>query len=301
MTQETLKSGFVAIIGRPNAGKSTLLNALVGTKVSIVTPVAQTTRNRILGIVNRPGAQAVFVDTPGIHKPLSRLNEQMMAFVRQALEDRDLAVLIVDAAAPFGKGDEYALEMLKEYAPRTILALNKIDRIAKPKLLPLIERYTGLHNFEEVFPISAMREEGLAGLMDAVIRLLPEGPRYFPPDIYTDQPERFLAGEMVREKVICHTRQELPYVTAVLIDTFEETESLTRIHATIVVEKDSQRPIVLGSGGERIKQIGTEARRDLERLFPPKVFLQLYVKVEPNWRDDSAMLAALDYRSERAG
>jgi GTPase len=300
MKSEAFKSGFVAIVGRPNAGKSTLLNSLVGAKVSIVTPVAQTTRNRILGIVNRPGAQIVFVDTPGIHKPLSRLNEQMMAFVRQALEDRDLAILIVDASEPFGKGDKYALEMVKEYAPRTILALNKIDRTAKPRLLPLIDRYARIHNFEEVFPISALREEGLAGLVDAVVRLLPEGPRYFPPEIYTDQPERFLAGEIVREKVIRHTRQELPHVTAVLIEKFEETETLTRIHATIVVEKDSQRPIVLGAGGDRIKQIGTEARHELERLFPPKVFLELYVKVEPRWRENPALLAELDYRHEQA-
>lgn len=300
MNSEAFKSGFVAIVGRPNAGKSTLLNALVGAKVSIVTPVAQTTRNRILGIVNRPGAQIVFMDTPGIHKPLSRLNEQMMAFVRQALEDRDLAVLIVDASEPFGKGDEYALEMIKQYAPRTILALNKIDRIAKPRLLPLIDRYARLHNFEEIFPISALRGEGLTSLLEAVVRLLPEGPRYFPPEIYTDQPERFLAGEIVREKVIRHTRQELPHVTAVLIDKFEETETLTRIHATIVVEKDSQRPIVLGAGGERIKQIGTEARHELERLFPPKVFLELYVKVEPRWRENPALLAELDYRHEQA-
>jgi GTPase len=299
MTGDSFKSGFVAIVGRPNAGKSTLLNALVGSKVSIVTPVAQTTRNRILGIVNRPEAQMVFMDTPGIHRPLSRLNERMMAFVRQALEDRDLAVLIVDASVPFGKGDQHALELLKQYAPRTILALNKIDRIAKPKLLPLIERYAGLHNFEEIFPISALRGEGLEDLIKAVVRLLPKGPLYFPPEIYTDQPERFLAGELIREKVIRHTRQELPYATAVLVDKFEETETLTRIYATILVEKGSQRPIVLGAGGERIKQIGTEARVELERLFPPKVFLELFVKVEPQWRDSLAMVAALDYRSNQ--
>jgi GTPase len=301
MSEDTFKSGFVAIVGRPNAGKSTLLNALVGSKVSIVTPVAQTTRNRILGIVNRPEAQIVFMDTPGIHRPLSRMNEQMMGFVRQALEERDLAVLIVDASEPFGKGDQFALDMLKEYAPKTILALNKIDRIAKPKLLPLMERYAGLHNFEEIFPISAMRGEALEDLTKAVVRLLPEGPHYFPPEIYTDQPERFLAGELVREKVIRHTRQELPYATTVLVEKFEEGETLTRIHATIVVEKDSQRPIVLGAGGERIKQIGTEARIDLERLFPPKVFLELFVKVEPHWRDNPAMVAAIDYRGDQAG
>jgi GTP-binding protein Era len=292
------KSGFVAVVGRPNAGKSTLVNALVGTKVSIVTAVPQTTRNRILGIVNRPSAQIVLMDTPGIHRPLSRLNEQMMTFVRQALTERDLAVLIVDACERFGHGDEFALGLLKEYAPRTILALNKIDRIRKPKLLPLIERYSQLYNFEEIMPISALTGEGLAELLDALVRFLPEGPRYFPPDMYTDQPERFLASEIVREKVILHTRQELPYATAVVIDDFEEGESITRIHASIVVEKDSQKPIIIGSGGNMLKQIGSEARRELERLFPPKVFLELYVKVEPHWRDVRPMVASLDYRNE---
>jgi GTPase len=294
-----IKSGFVAVVGRPNAGKSTLVNALVGEKVSIVTAVPQTTRNRILGIANRPGAQVVLMDTPGIHKPLSRLNERMMSFVREALEERDVAVLIADASEPFGKGDLYALELLKEYAPKAILVLNKIDRVRKPRLLPLIDRYSKLYGFEEIIPISALRGEGLEELMKAVVALLPEGPQYFPSDIYTDQPERFLAGEIIREKVIRQTRQEMPYVTAVLIDEFQETETLTRIAATIVVEKDSQKPIAIGAGGGRIKEIGTEARRELERLFPPKVFLELFVKVEPHWRDDRAMIAALDYREQR--
>ena len=292
------KSGFVAVVGRPNAGKSTLVNALVGEKVSIVTPAPQTTRNRILGIVNRPEAQVVLMDTPGIHKPLSRLNERMMTFVRQALEEREVALLIVDAAERFGKGDEYALRLLKEYAPRTILALNKIDLIKKPLLLPLIERYSKLHEFEEIIPISARIGAGLEELMAAVIKLLPKGPRYFPPEIYTDQPERFLAGEIIREKVIRQTRQELPYVTAVLIEEFNEAETMTTIHATIIVEKDSQKPIIIGAGGARLKQIGTEARLELEKLFPPKVFLALYVKVEPHWRDDRAVVAELDYRQE---
>lgn len=210
-----IKSGFVAIVGRPNAGKSTLINVLVGEKVSIVTPVPQTTRNRILGIVNRPDAQVIFVDTPGIHKPLSRLNQQMMTFVRQALAERDLAVLIVDASARFGRGDEFALQLLKEYAPKAILALNKIDLIPKPQLLPLIDRYSKLHDFEEIFPVSALHNDGVEDVLQAVIRLLPEGPQYFPPEIYTDQPERFLASEIIREKVIRHTQQELPHVTAV--------------------------------------------------------------------------------------
>jgi GTP-binding protein Era len=295
---EPNKSGFVAIVGRPNVGKSTLVNALVGTKVSIVTAVPQTTRNRILGIVNRPSAQIVLMDTPGIHRPHSRLNEQMMTFVRQALTERDLAVLIVDASERFGHGDEFAVGLLREYAPRTILALNKIDRIKKPQLLPLMQRYSQLYNFEEIMPISALREEGLTELLEAVEGLLPAGPQYFPPEMYTDQPERFLASEIVREKVILHTRQELPYATAVVIDGFEEGDNITRIHASIVVEKDSQKPIIIGSGGDMLKQIGSEARTELERLFPPKVFLELYVKVEPYWRDAKPIVASLDYRNE---
>ncbi len=302
MPEETsFKSGFVAVVGRPNAGKSTLVNALVGSKVSIVTPVPQTTRNRILGILNRPEAQVILMDTPGVHKPFSRLNEQMMNFVRQALADRDLAVLIVDASEKFGKGDEFVIELLKEYTPRTILTLNKIDRVNKPDLLPLMERYSNLHSFEEIFPISALHGEGLQELLAAVIQRLPEGPQYFPPDEYTDQPERFLASEIIREKVIRHTKHELPYVTAVLVDQFEEGEAITRLHATIVVEKESQKPIVIGARGARLKEIGSEARVELERLFPPKVFLELYVKVEPHWRDNRAVIAELDYRSEGGG
>ncbi len=298
MPNPPAKSGFVALVGRPNSGKSTLLNALVGAKVSIVTAVPQTTRNRILGIVHRPDGQVIFMDTPGIHKPLSRLNQQMMHFVRQALEERDLAVLIVDASERFGKGDEFALQLLKQYAPKTILALNKIDIIKKPQLLPLMDRYAKLHDFEEIIPISALRSEGLGELMEAIVTRLPEGPQYFPPDVYTDQPERFLAAEIIRERVITHTHQELPYVTAVLIERFEESETLTRIHAIILVERESQRPIILGSGGRRIKQIGTEARGELEKLFPPKVFLELFVKVEPDWRDNRGVVAELDYREE---
>lgn len=292
------KSGFVAIVGRPNAGKSTLINVLVGEKVSIVTAVPQTTRNRILGVVNRPGAQIVFMDTPGIHKPLSRLNNQMMRFVRAALEDRDLALLIVDATAKFGRGDEFAIELIRQYSPITILLLNKIDRVAKPSLLPLMDRYSKLYAFEEIIPISARTGDGLPELLEIVVKLLPEGPEFFPPDTYTDQPERFLAGEIIREKIIQQTQQEMPYATAVLIDDFKESETITRIHSTIVVEKESQKPIVIGAGGHRIKEIGTAARVELERLFPPKVFLELFVKVQPNWRDDQAIVSELDYRAE---
>ena len=238
------------------------------------------------------------MDTPGIHRPHSRLNEQMMTFVRQALTERDSAVLIVDASERFGHGDEFAVELLREYAPRTILALNKIDRIKKPQLLPLMQRYSQLYNFEEIMPISALREEGLTELLDAMVGLLPTGPQYFPPEMYTDQPERFLASEIVREKVILHTRQELPYATAVVIDDFEEGDNITHIHASIVVERDSQKPIIIGAGGDMLKQIGSEARTELEKLFPPKVFLELYVRVEPHWRDARLTVAALDYRNE---
>jgi GTPase len=296
MTQR-FNSGFVAIVGRPNSGKSTLINALVGEKVSIVTPVPQTTRNRLLGIANRPGQQVVFVDTPGIHKPGSRLNQQMMTWVRQALESRELTLLTVDASVSFGHGDEFAVELLRDYGVRAILALNKIDLIRKTRLLPLIDRYSKLYNFEEVFPISALKGEGLEELLTAIGSRLPEGGPLFPRDLYTDQPERFLASEIIREKVILHTRQELPYVTAVRIESYEEADRLTRIRATIIVEKESQKPIVIGAAGARIKQIGTEARVELERLFPPKVFLDLHVRVQADWRNDRGMVAALDYRS----
>lgn len=241
------------------------------------------------------------MDTPGIHKPISRLNQQMMSFVREALNNRDLALLVADASADFGRGDEFALDLLREYSGRAILALNKIDLIRKPRLLPLIERYSRLYNFEEIFPISALKSEGTEDLLAAIASRLPQGPPLFPPDFYTDQPQRFLAGEMIREKVILHTHQELPYVTAVRIDGLQESERLTRIQATIIVEKESQKPIVIGAGGARLKQIGTEARIELEKLFPPKVFLELYVRVESDWRNNRRTLASLDYRSDEAG
>lgn len=294
--RKPFRSGFVAVVGRPNAGKSTLVNALVGAKVSIVTPIAQTTRNRILGIVHRSESQMILMDTPGIHRPLTRLNEQMMAFVREALEERELALLIVDASAPFGKGDEFAVQMVADHAPRSILLLNKIDLIHKMKLLPLIDRYAKLHEFEEIFPISALKGTNLGEVTEAIVARLPEGPAYFPPEIYTDQPERFLACEIIRERVIRNTHQELPHVSAVLMDQFEESATLTRILATILVERESQKPIVIGAGGSRIKQIGIEARRELEKVFPPQVFLQLFVKVQPHWRDSRHTVASLDYR-----
>jgi GTP-binding protein Era len=299
LTVNPFKSGFVAVVGRPNAGKSTLVNTLVGSKVAIVTAVAQTTRNQILGVMNRPGAQIVLMDTPGIHRPLHHLNEQMMSCVRGALEHRDLVLFMVDASARFGKGDEFAMELLCQYRPRTILLLNKIDLIRKSSLLPLMDRYSKLYAFETILPISAVRGEGLGEVVESAIGALPEGPQYFPPEMYTDQSERFLAAEIVREKVIQQTREELPYATAVVVERFEERKQLTCIEASVVVEKESQRPILIGAGGRRIKQIGTEARRELEKIFPPKVFLQLHVKVEPDWRNDRTIVAGLGYGAGR--
>ncbi|MGH9405164.1 MAG: GTPase Era [Terriglobia bacterium] len=297
-SEDSFRCGFAAVVGRPNAGKSTLVNAWVAEKVSMVAPSPQTTRNRILGIANRPQAQVILMDTPGIHKPLSRLNRQMMSFVRDALESREVALLVVDAAANFGHGDQFTLDLLKPYRVPTLLAFNKIDRIRKDRLLPLIDRYAKLYDFEEIFPISALTGDGLEELLQSVIRRLPIGPALFPPDHYTDQPERFLAAEMIREKVILHTHQELPYVTAVWIEDLQESERLTHIRASIVVEKDSQRAIVIGAEGARVKQIGIDARKDLERLFPPQVFLELHVRVEPNWRDRPAFVLSLDYRNQ---
>lgn len=291
-------SGFVSILGRPNAGKSTLLNALVGSKIAIVTDKPQTTRNRIQGVVNRPDAQIIFLDTPGIHEPDTLINQKMMAEVREALRGCDLLLLLVDAARSFGPGDEYALELVKKVERPSFLLLNKIDLLAdKQKLLPLIEHYRQQHAFAEIIPISALTREGLEDLVRHITAALPQGPQYFPPDYVTDQPARFLAAEIIREKIILLTRQELPYATMVLIDRFEEKPGLLRIHATVFVEREGQKGIVIGRRGEMMKKIGTPAREELEMLFGQKVYLELYVKVRPGWRESPRFLRATDWRS----
>jgi GTP-binding protein Era len=288
-----MKSGFVSIVGRPNSGKSTLLNHLVGEKVSIVSDKPQTTRHVVRGIVTRPEGQIVFLDTPGIHKPIHRMNERMMKSVRDAMGNVDLILLIVDASASFGRGDEFTLELLKPVATRKFLLLNKIDRVAKKNLLPLMDRYSKAGNFEEIIPISALTGENVENLSMQILKHLPEGPMFYPADQISDQQERSIAAEMIREKLIVLTEEEMPYSTAVVIDRFEEEEKLYRIFASIFVERESQKAIVIGKAGQKLKQIGTEARQELEAFFGRKVFLELHVKVKKNWRDDEGTLKSL--------
>lgn len=293
--------GIVALVGRPNAGKSTLLNLLLGQKVSIVSAKPQTTRNRIVGILNEPRGQLAFLDTPGIHKPLHRLNVRMMDHVRSALSEADIISLIVDANEEFGKGDQFVVEMLrqeKEHNPeaRRFLILNKIDLLKKHKLLPLMQHYSDLALFDEIIPISAANAEGTDELKQLFFRSVELGDALYPQEDYTTQPERFFAAEIIREKVLHHTSDELPYTTAVAVERYEEGDAdLISIFATIYVERDSQKPIVIGKQGSMIKRIGTEARRDLEAALGTKVYLDLHVGVHPGWREDERFLGELEW------
>jgi len=294
--EETLpKSGFVSIVGRPNCGKSTLLNRLVGEKISIVTDKPQTTRNVIRGILTRDEGQIVFLDTPGIHKPAHRMNERMMKFVRESMSEVDVILLVVDSTEPFGRGDEFTLSLLKPLPKPKLLLLNKIDRIQKKNLLPMIERYSKLAEFKEVIPISALTGENSEPLVKLILDQLEPGPAFYPTDELTDQPARSIAAEVIREKLIILTRQELPYSMAVVIDQFEETAKISRIFATIYVERDSQKGIVVGRGGQLLKQVGTEARLELEKFFEQKIYLELHVKVKKGWRDDEGVLRNLGF------
>lgn len=295
---EPFVSGFVSIVGRPNSGKSTLLNALTGMKLAIVAPKPQTTRTTAQGVVNLPNAQIVFLDTPGIHKPDTLLNRRMQEAVRAALNERDLLLLVTDATLPFTHEDEDAVRMIAGAKTPTLLALNKIDRLKdKSVLLELIDRYRSLHEFSAYIPISALTGEGLDILRQEIVLRLPPGPAFFPPDYVTDQPKRFLAAELIREKILHHSRQEVPHAVAVAIDQWEESGKLITIHATIYVERDGQKAILIGKGGNMMKKIGTEARLEMEHLLGRKVFLQLFVKVRPHWRQDARFLDALDWHS----
>jgi GTPase len=302
MSTKAKKFGTVAFVGRPNAGKSTLLNRLLGQKVSIVSNKPQTTRNRIVGILNEPRGQIAILDTPGVHRPLHKLNVRMMDHVRSSLTEADLVALLVDAAEPFGKGDQFVIDMLREHKEnepesRRILILNKIDLLKKNKLLPLIEQYSKFELFDEIVPISASKGEGIDQLLDIFFKSVEPGEAIYPTEDYTTQPERFFAAELVREKVLQHTSDELPYTTAVNVDRFEEDDKtgMITIYATIYVERESQKPIVIGKRGEMIKRIGTEARLELESTLGTKVFLDLHVSVHQGWREDERFLGDLEW------
>ncbi|HKW18120.1 MAG TPA: GTPase Era [Terriglobales bacterium] len=301
----SFRSGFAAIIGRPNAGKSTLLNALAGEKLAIVSPKPQTTRNRILGVIHVPkrkgrsGSQVVLIDTPGVHRPDTSLGRKMMNEVREALNGCDLVLMITDAARKDAEG-EFLLNLLKGAKTPAFLLLNKIDllRGEKRKLLPVIETYSKLHEFREIIPISARKREGLNVLIDKLIEALPEGPKYFPEDQITDQPVRFMAAELVREQVLLATSEEVPHSTTVVIDQFEEAPRLTRIAATIYCEREGQKRIIVGHRGQMLKKIGTEARLEIEKMLGTKVFLELFVKVRANWRESRGFVEELDWRRQ---
>jgi GTP-binding protein Era len=288
-----VRSGLVSIVGRPNAGKSTLLNRIIGTKIAIVSDKPQTTRTRILGAKNYPDGQIVFVDTPGIHRPLHRMNVRMVDAAVDTLREVDLVLLVHDASTRPGKGDEYVATLLKNIGVPVMLVLNKIDLVAKAKLLPVIDQLRRWHDFTDIVPVSAATGDGVDRLESLLLQHMPEGEPLYPEDFLTDQPERVLAAETVREKVLQHTREELPFSTAVVVDQFEEPEKrggLLKIWCTILVEQESQKPIVIGRAGDMIKRIGTEARQDLEKFFGSRIFLDLRVKVKANWRDDERVL-----------
>ncbi len=291
-----MKTGFVSLIGRPNAGKSTLLNRLVGTKLAIVSDKPQTTRNRILGVRNYPDAQVVFLDTPGIHRPLHRMNVRMVDSALDTLREVDLLGLVLDASERGGKGQEFVFGLLKDVKAPVFLILNKVDLMKRSRLLPMIDEYSRRGRFAEIVPVSAKTGENVERLERAIVDRLPEGEPLYPTDYLTDQPERFLAGEIVREKLLESTREEIPFSSAVLVDRLEDAEAgngVLRLYCTIVVERESQKAIVIGRRGELIKRIGTAARLDLERFFGTKVFLDLRVQVKSEWREDDRVLTDL--------
>ncbi len=292
------KSGFISLIGRPNVGKSTLLNLLLGEKIAIISEKPQTTRNRIVGIKNHPGGQIVFWDTPGIHRARSRLNQSMVRTALATYKEVDGICFLVEASQSFHDENDFILETLKEVKKPILLVINKIDLIAKPNLLPIMDEYSRRRSFEQIIPISALRGDGAEFLVAEMLKILPEGPRLFPEDMITDLPERFLAAELIREKVFLRTREEVPYATAVVVEEFKEREekNLVVIKATIQVERESQKGILIGEKGRMLKEIGSQAREEIEALLGATVVLELWVKVEKNWREDPGALRRLGYQ-----
>jgi GTP-binding protein Era len=292
-----VKSGFVSILGRPNAGKSTLLNAVLGQKLAIVTSKPQTTRTSIQGVVTTDDYQIVFIDTPGIHRSNTLMNKRMMDTVR-ASASADVVLFLIDVLEPFSDEDAQAIDLVKKLEAPAIAVLNKVDKLHdKPQLLALIERLGALHQFAEFVPISAMKGTGVDTLLQEIVKRLPEGEALYPEDHLTDQPSRFLAAEILREKILHHTQQEVPHAVAVMIESWVEMPTLLKIAATIYVEKPGQKAILIGAGGAGLKRIGTLARFEMEKAFERKIFLQTFVKVKANWRQDPEFLAAIDWRS----
>lgn len=297
MTENPFRSGFVSIIGRPNVGKSTLLNRMLGDKIAITSDKPQTTRNRVHGICNRHDAQVIFIDTPGIHQARSSLNRYMVETALTSLNGVDLILFLVEADSSSVSREKPILDILKETEVPVILVLNKIDRTEKEKLLELIASFAPLYPFREIIPVSALQGDGVERLIDLVCRYLPQGPRYFPEDILTDQPERFIVAEIIREKVFRMTRDEVPYSVAVTIESFKERDDgrLISIAAVINVERDSQKGIIIGKRGDMLKKIGMQARKDIEQLLGSRVFLELFVRVTRDWSESKKMLKEFGY------
>lgn len=291
------KSGFIAIAGRPNVGKSTLLNRVLGEKLAITSSKPQTTRNRITGIRNTDDGQMIFLDTPGIHQAKTPLNRYMVKAATSTFSEVDLILLLVEADRGHDADDDLIIESLRPAGVPVFLVINKIDRVEKLKLLPLIDRFRILYDFQEIVPVSAVTGDGVDRLLELIREVLPEGPKYFPDDLFTDNSERFIAAEIVREKILILTQKEIPYATAVTVDSFKEDEekNLIRIAATITVEKDSQKGILIGKGGKMLKEIGTQARVEMERFFAAKIFLELFVRVRKDWTKDAKWLKEFGY------
>ncbi|HAK88731.1 MAG TPA: GTPase Era [Nitrospiraceae bacterium] len=292
---EKFRSGYVSLTGRPNVGKSTLLNAILGEKVAIVSPKPQTTRNRIVGVKTLPDAQIIFIDTPGIHKPKHKLGELMVKEARESAKETDVILFMVEPGEP-GSGDKFIIDILKDLNKPVFLLINKIDTVKKPEVLPLIDAYSRLYPFKEIIPLSALAGDGVDGLIKTVTDYLPEGPKYYPDDMLTDQLERFMAAEIIREKIIRHTEDEIPHSVAVEIKHWSERENgVVVIDANIYVEREGQKGIIIGKGGSKLKSIGTAARLDIEKLLDTRVFIELRVKIKKDWRGDERILKELGF------
>jgi GTPase len=300
MNKEGFKSGFVSIIGRPNVGKSTFLNHVIGQKIAIMSDKPQTTRNKIQGVLTDSDAQIIFIDTPGIHKPKHKLGDFMMKVAQNTLNEVDLILFMINAAEGYGRGDQYIIDRLKEIDTPVILVINKIDQVHPNDLLPLIDQYQKLYPFKEIVPISALQGNNMSRLLEQIKKYLPDGPQYYPADQVTDHPERFIIAELIREKVLHLTREEVPHSIAVVIDVIERRENSNTVYigATIIVERDSQKGIIIGKQGRMLKEIGKLARLDIEALLGSKVFLELWVKVQKDWRNKISQLRDLGFRED---